>query len=268
LWVFRKNIKRVLLTIGLIFLTVVLIKGPVMNTAGIEQPDFVESLCVPLQQVARVLVDGKELTASEKELIDNVIDTTYIKELYAADFADNIKELVRAGNPEYLESHKFEYFKLWAGLGLRYPGVYVMAWTDLTKGFWYPDVESEVAMIDGIMANDYGLVASPILRGKIVVKAKEIFLKLGNMIPLYGLLWSAGTYLWILCICLMVIGNSAYKGDRGKDMILMIPFIGIELTLFIATPVTDFRYVYSIVLAIPLIISVVTRGISDKAPEK
>ncbi|MCR5102464.1 MAG: DUF6020 family protein, partial [Butyrivibrio sp.] len=47
LWVFRKNIKRVLLTIGLIFLTVVLIKGPVMNTAGIEQPDFVESLCVP-----------------------------------------------------------------------------------------------------------------------------------------------------------------------------------------------------------------------------
>lgn len=256
LYVFRRQLKKVSLPIILVVISVIMIKGPVMNIAGIEQPDFVESLSVPLQQVARVLVDDKDLTDSELELIDKVIDRTYIKQLYAADFADNIKELVRAGQPEYLEAHKFEYFKLWLSLGIRYPGAYLNAWSELTRGFWYPNISYEVATIDGIMNNDLGIYSIPIIGGKFV-KVKEVLIKLGSFLPIYGLIWSAGTYCWLLVIELGIIFSSLYRNDKWKAILIIMPCIALELTLFIATPVVDFRYIYGIVLSAPLWLSII-----------
>ncbi len=253
IWCFFREWKKALCASLFAIVVVALIKGPVMNGAGVIQPDFTESLSLPLQQIARVLVDEKEVSSNDMELIEAVIDTTYIKELYAPDFADNIKELVRAGHPEVLEENKSDYLGLWIRLFFKHPIEYVRAWYDLEGGYIYPDVNYEVGNIDGIMSNSYGLTSTPLIGGKVVIKTKEILIKLGNFVPLYGMLWSAGTYFWLLVISTVV----ALKGNDKKRVIIswLMP-IAITLTLLIAAPVVDFRYAYGSVMTMPLYVSI------------
>ena len=249
LYVFRRSIGKMLLCCTMVVLTVSLIKGPVMRTVGIEQPDFIESCSIPLQQITRVIVDGKYLTPEQDELIRHVIDTTYIKQLYATDFADNMKELVRAGDQNYLVQHKEAYAILWLQLGIRYPGTYLQSWVDMTKGFWYPDVYQNPGNIDGVIPNQAGVSATPLIGGPIVIKGKEILLKLGGWIPLYGLLWSIGSYFWAMMLVLtIVLGQNT---DR-KRILVIVPQLLLLLTLFIAAPVADFRYAYAVVETLPL----------------
>lgn len=226
-----------------------MIKVPVMNAFHVAQPDFVESICIPLQQTARVLYEEKELTPEQWESVHKVMDTTYIKELYASGFADNMKELVRAGNPDYLTEHKGEYFKLWLSLGLQYPSAYLKAYIDQTIGYWYPDVAYTVGDIDGIIANETGIASQPLIGGPFVVKTKEILLKLGDMLPLYGLLFSMGAMFWTLISCLAIL----FAKKQYRRCILFLPELAVILTLLIATPVSsEFRYAYSLAYTLPL----------------
>lgn len=228
-------------------------RGPVLQSQKVMQPDFVESLCVPLQQVARVIVNNGVLTEGEQELIANVIETEHVKSVYAEDFADNMKELVRAGNQQYLVEHKAEFFRLWLRLGLRYPGTYLQAWIALTKGYWYPDVAYHTAWIDGIIENDVGVYHAPVLRGRVVVKIKEIALKAGEFVPGLGLLFSMGTYTWLLLFAAAWKANKKRLPVFDKGWLILLIPAALLVTLFLATPTaTEFRYAYPVVMTMPL----------------
>ncbi len=242
----QKDRLKTALAAGIVIITVVLVKGPFFSALDIEGPDFTESLSVPLSQVAAVLVNDREVSSDDLALIDKVIDRTYIHELYAPDFADNIKELVRAGHPEVIENNKSEYFRLWWRLLLKYPDDYVKAWFDLVGGYIYPDVDYKVGNIDGIMGNELGLSSRPLIGGKVIVKTKEILIKLGSFLPLYGMFWSIGTYSWLLIICIFYM---FFSKEKPYYMLLLLLLI---LTLLIAAPVVDFRYGYGIVFSAPV----------------
>ena len=212
---------------------------------GIPGPDFTESLSVPLQQVARVQVNDRPVDSEDLAMIDNVIDRTYIHELYAPDFADNIKELVRAGHPEILEGHKSEYFGLWLRLGLKYPGDYIAAWYDLAGGYIYTNVNYKVGDVDGIMPNVHDLQWSPIIGGKFI-KVKEILIKLQDFMPIYGILFTVAIYTWALGLSFI------YAVSHKKSVLLQTLMLLIMGTLLIAAPVVDFRYAYAMVMTWPL----------------
>ncbi len=246
---FRKKIRLALPAALLTVIAVITVKGPVFAGMGVTGPDFTESLSLPLQQVARVLVEEGEVSESDLALIDRVIDRTYIRELYVGHYADNIKELVRAGHPEILEADKGEYLGLWIRLGLQNPGKYIRAWYDLEGGYIYSDVAYKVADADGIMPNDLGLYPMPIIGGRFI-KVKEILIKLSDFMPLYGMLFSIGAYAWGLVIALI----AALK--RGNNLLCHMPMIMLVLTLLIAAPVVDYRYGYAYVLGFPLILAI------------
>lgn len=243
---FRKKLLTSVSAVAVVIACVVLIKGPVFNAFGVASPDFVESLSVPAQQISRVLVDDVSIDDLDKELIERVIDTTYIKELYAPDFADNIKELIRAGQPAILEENKILYFKLWLKLCIQHPYEYVRAWYDQVGGYIYPDVSVRVADLDGIMQNSYNLYWNPIIGGKVVVKLKEIAIKLGDFVPIYGMLWSIGAYFWLLVISTFVCLV------RKENVLCKTLFLLLVFTLLLAAPVVDFRYGYAYVMTMPL----------------
>ena len=93
----------------------------------------------------------------------------------------------------------------------------------------------------------------PLIGGPIVIKLKEISLKLGGMLPVYGLLWSMGVAFHVFLIC---IGNSFARGEKIK-LPCYLPGLALYLTVLIATPVaTDFRYVYFMVFALPFYMAV------------
>ena len=204
---------------------------------------------LPVQQIARVLVQDEKIGDKDLELIDAVIDRTYIHELYAPDFADNIKELVRAGNPQVIENNKGKYLGLWFRLLLRYPGDYVKAWFDLVGGYIYPDIPYKVGDVDGIMGNDLGLYWKPLIGGNAVVKTKEILIKMSDFVPLYGMLWCIGAYSWLLIIGFVM---GLYRKREILGIVLLMLLIG---TLLIASPVVDFRYAYGMIFSSPLWIS-------------
>lgn len=245
---FRKKAGIFYPALAAIFLIAAIIKYPVMNAFHVTAPDLVESLSIPIQQIAAVLCNDRALSKEELALIEQVVDLTYIKQLYDPHFADNIKELVRAGNQDYLAEHKGEFFRLWAGLGLRYPGDYMTAYIRQTYGYWYPDSFYLVAEAEGVSATSLGVSHTPLIRGPLVIKAKEISIKLGGMLPLYGTLWSMGVACWVMLFC---IGNTLIRGERPK-LVLYLPSLALLLTVLIATPVaTEFRYVYFMVFALP-----------------
>lgn len=92
---YRRQAKVMVPMIGCILFAAIIVKYPVMNSLHVTQPDLVESLSIPTQQIAAVLCNDRELTPNQRSLIDQVIDTTYIKELYNPTFADNMKEPAR-----------------------------------------------------------------------------------------------------------------------------------------------------------------------------
>lgn len=231
----------------------IIVKYPVMNAYQVEQPDFIESVCIPMQQITAVICNDRELTPEQLNLVKNVVDLTYIKDLYNPTFADNIKELVRAGNQEYLVAHKAEFFKLWIQLGLKYPGDYLKAYVKQTYGYWYPDSFYLVAEAEGVSATELGVSHTPLIGGPLVIKTKEIAIKLGSMVPIYGTLWSMGVACWIM---LFSIGSVIIRKEL-KKLICYLPNAALLFTVLIATPVaTEFRYVYFMVFSLPFFLTV------------
>lgn len=245
---FRKK-RRLMYPIILgFYLVAALFRYPVLNALHVASPDFIESLAVPTQQISAVLCNDRELTKEQQTLIENVIDLTYIKDLYNPYYADNMKELVRAGNQDYLVTHKMDFLRLWLQLGFAYPTDYLKAYVNQTYGYWYPDSFYPVAEGEGISASSLGVSHTPLLRGPLVIKTKEIAIKLGGILPLYGTLWSMGVACWVLLFCL---GNSIIRREK-KKLVLYLPSLALLLTVLIATPVaTEFRYVYFLIFSFP-----------------
>ena len=248
LFYFRKKAKAIFPVLFGILLTAVIVKYPVMNHAGVIQPDLIESLSIPTQQIASVICNDRELTDKQLDLIENVIDLTYIKELYNPVFADNMKELVRAGDQDYLSAHKGEFLKLWLELLIKYPGDYLKAYVNQTYGYFYPDSFYLVAEAEGISGTHLGVSHTPLIGGPLVVKTKEIAIKLGSLLPIYSLLWSMGVIFWIFLFC---VGNAFVRKEKAK-LIYYLPCFALYLTVMIATPVaTEFRYVYFMIFSLP-----------------
>ena len=252
--------KNMLITWGLALITIIVIRYPVMSGCGVVQPDFVESLSIPIQLFCRVLVEDKDLGAEDTQMVDKIIDTTYIHELYAYDFADNMKELFKAGHPDYLQEHIWEYAGLWIRTGLKYPGLYIDEYKNMTYGYWYPDNPKGenyyvVAENDGVCDNALGIQRRWLIYGlpaNLWLKTREIGIKLADMIPGYGMLYCMGSTFFILCIAIGIILS---KEKRGIVMPLLLVFLGV-CTVLIATPVAaDFRYTYFMTMMIPFIIT-------------
>ncbi len=227
-----------------------IVRGPVMDAFEVVQPDFVESVAVPIQQVAKVIVNDRELTPAQRQSIDSIMDTTYIRELYNPGYADNVKEMVRAGNPDYLASHKGEFLRLYLQLGMKYPGDYVVAYIDEIRGFITPELMENVGNVEGIAPNEYGLSTQPIFIPPFMVKYKEIMLKLGSMLPVYSILFSIGTVLYLV---VMALGYAVAK--KSKAWIIYMPILCLVGTVLIATCVAgDIRYVYYMMFALPILL--------------
>ena len=125
-------------------------------------------------------------------------------------------------------------------MGLRYPGDYLTAYVNQTYGYWYPDSFYLVAEAEGVSATDLGVSHTPLDRRPLVIKTKEIAIKLGSMVPIYGTLWSMGVACWVL---LFSISVSVIRRDYHK-LICYLPGVALLLSVLAATPVaTEFRYV-------------------------
>ena len=249
LFVFRRYWKLMGALQLLILAVVLVVKGPVMAVNHVIQPDIVESLSVPVQQISRVIVQERPISEEQSTFLNHILDTSKIQELYNPYVSDGFKRLVRAGDETYLEEHFMEFLKVYVQIGLRYPVDYLIAFRDQSVGYWFPEQEGIIAGDEGVIQNEFGVTNLPVLTGPIVIKINEIGLKLKDVIPGYGILWNMGALLWLI---ILAMGITLIRGDDIL-LLLYVPCIAILLTLVIATPVAkEFRYAYAYIYCIPV----------------
>ena len=251
-FVFKRQVKSYFLMVALIMVACVFIKGPVMNACNVTSGEYAYKLCIPLQQIGRVVANNRQLTDEEVTTLEKINGLNYVKENYQEGGADPMFAWVLYGNQEYLIEHQAEYAKLWISIGLRYPKDYFDAFVDQTRGYWYPMAPEQVTNT-GITENEDGLLSQPLLKGPVFIKINELLEKFYTIIPIYGIYYSMGAMFWFL---LLGFAICIYNHKLGMT-VSFLPVFLLTLTLFIAVPlVADMRYGYPLVLTMPLIAAI------------
>lgn len=242
-----KKSKYFILSLGLAFAAATLIKGPVYDKFNIIPGDIVEELSIPIQNIGFVVVEGKELTTEEYELLSNVVNVEEIPNHYKKNISDPLKLLIRfEDNLEYLEENKVEYLKLWIKLGMRYPLSYLISWVNQTAGYWHPEYTQKVHFTK-LSDNELGISR----KSSVLEDMMEKWINGWIEVPLLGSLFCMGTYIWAL---FLISGYVIYRKKWDVLKIYSLAF-GIWFTLLIASPTAySFRYLYAVIVSIPLLI--------------
>ncbi len=233
---------------------------PALN---ISKPELMESLSIPAQQIARVIVDDpSSLTDEQKELLSHVSSLDEIADDYTPWLSDPIKWQVwrSEGGEDYLREHKFDYIKLYLELGLRHPLQYLEAWSDQTKGYFNGGYNYWVVE-NGIVDNRLDIKRRS--QGNIPDKIFDTYLAIFEKNPTMRIIYCIGFYSWI-AICLLYI--TIIRKDLKSILLASLP-VALVVTLLIAAPVySEFRYIYPVCCCLPFL-SVIIVNNQAKQPK-
>lgn len=245
---FRKQWKKMLIpTVIPIFVYMVLIMHVLYPALKISPGSKAEMYSVPFQQIARLVKEqGDHIDKEDQEIIKKVL-TKYdeLPERYDPELADKVKSTYN----KYTTSEEMsDFLKVWAKYLRKYPSIYVQATMCGCYGYFYPEAEHWLI---------YTRIESPGLRYgvKSPEKLRTWRLELHQMsyiikqIPGLGMLVSLGFYAWLLIIQIVYL---VYRKDQRK-ILLWLPIIVLMLTVFVGPANTMPRYVYPLVLTMPLL---------------
>lgn len=249
MFMYGRHKKELLSMFSIVLILSFILLHPVLEYLDVEQPDIIEALSVPAQQIARVITDCNDLTEEQMELLNKIVNTEEISSVYLPYISDPVKTIVREkGNQDYLVEHKMDYAMLWIEIGISHMKEYFEAWVDLTKGYWNGGYDY-VIWSSGVAQNDLGIVNS--------VKTENergfgnTYFWLYSHVPFLQLFISIGLFSWIVmgaCVMGMFF-------NRRDTVFLTVPLIAVIFSLLIATPVyAEFRYAYAIFTSVPMIL--------------
>jgi len=244
----RRKVKLCFVFLSILLVSF-LLKHPVLTALDVAQPDTAEALAIPMQQIARVITEGHELTEGQMALLNEIVEVDQIPAAYVPSDADLVKELIRQkDNQAYLVENKWAFLKLYVEIGLAHPREYVDAWIDQTRGYWnggYP------FWIWGraVDANDFGISGE--VRSVTLNQYLSRYLAAFERSSALQLFLSIGFHVWIvLAVCYI----SLMRRDRVVCF-LTIPLLAVIATLLVATPeFSEFRYAYSVFCTLPFLI--------------
>lgn len=243
--VYRKMVKRVVLASVLSVALIYIITGPVYMIIFSAENLFVESVGIPLQQMARVVTEGGEIGKEEQEFLDALMPLEKYPEYYDPFLVDPIKWAPEF-QTEYLNSHKEKFFSTWFSLLKSNLGIYVEQYLMGTYGFWHigGDLPYEFVKTD-IAGNDWGIYQNQFFENHFGYFIQEEFLGKYDFLP-------SGLFVWILFYDLLLCWIK-------KRLIYILPLIGMIgnwLTLMVATPTAfGIRYIYILVIGLPLLLA-------------
>ena len=244
-----RQLKPVKLTMAVVSVLGLVLNRPVLSWLGVASTDLVEAFGVPFQQIARVIAQDLPLTQEETALLSEAFRLDRVKALYDPNIVDPIKfETFRRENLPWIREHLLEYGKLYLELGLRYPGTYLEAWVDLTKGYWNGGYDYWI-YTQGVGENTLGIFAS--YGQGLVSKVYAAWFRYLEKAEILQWLCGIGLHVWVLIACFLV-----NLWQKRKEYLLAIPAVVIVAGLWLGTPVyAEFRYAYPVFLTLPVILS-------------
>lgn len=240
-----KNHKKLMsILCGSLLVFYIIIKGPVFSYFNVERTTTVEAFSIPLQQIARVVVENNNISGEDRKFLEEMWDYEKVSTTYIPTTSDPIKNLT---NKEVLNNNKLQFFKTYLHLLVKYPKIYVEAYIFETAGYWYPDIiywaaggeskgffDTENVHTASLVPNWY----------KSVIDLAD-----NRYFPFSNLIWSVG-----LMFLLLVTSTFNMLYRNKKYYLCYIPLYGLWLSIMVSTPVfCELRYVYGIFFCMPII---------------
>lgn len=229
-------------------------QGMIAYTNATTNDTYRESLSVPLQCLARVVAyRGDELAP---ELYEEIC--AYMPEYTIVTYNPYISDYVKnSANEQLLEDNFVNFIKLWVKVGLQFPDEYIESIVTNTMGYWYP-------LNQGIYVSmDISLYHTLIGMGDEIEKrcycrwAETLYNRLFwtndyHYVPLLGYAFRSTPYVWILLLYMLW---SLYKKDKARLQVGLLPLMYFATCLL--GPMVALRYIYNIIVCVPLLVYVV-----------
>lgn len=228
--------------VSILLIVFLIIMKNVYPLLGISVTDsLIESIGIPIQQVARVVITDGNISDDQKELINKILPIDTIKEEYLALLVDPIK-WHGDFNEDYLKENISEYTKLWFELLIQNPGEYINAYLLQTSGFWTFNVKGPEAYHSAVKWETIPEITQVDLIEETLNHTVQDDLL---TIPYY----SGGLFFWITILSMYL----TFKIANPKYLIGYLPSLILWCTIMISTPMGNaLRYVYILVLILPL----------------
>ena len=242
--VYRKRIKRVLITSVVSLGLVWFITGPVYEHVFSAENVFVESIGIPLQQMARVVIEDGKMTEEEKAFMDHLLPLEKYQDYYWPFLADPVKWAPEF-DTEYLDSHKTEFFKVWLSMLTKNFDIYVKQYLMGTYGFWHIGGETNYEFVKtDIAKNWWGMYQSQPFENRLGYPMQEKLAERYDYI-------STGLLVWILLFDIVL----CWMRKKSIYMIPLLVLAGNWITLMAASPTAfGVRYIYVLVIGLPLML--------------
>lgn len=254
IYTFRKQMKKAIPAIVIVLILGVLYKGPIFDYYNVQDPDLVESISIPVQQIAAVISYDGKVTEEQQELLEQVISLEDVPQAYLGSpgCSDAIKDLIRiTDNQEFIHNNSGLFLKTYINIGWNNKYLYTKAFVNETKGYWYHKLTHPFIWATYIHDNGSGICRES--------KVPDFF---ADFMSKY--IKSYENHFWkyfgnAFFVYLIFLSLSVAIRNKSKYLLIYLPFIGLWLTLLIATPVAaDFRYAYAIFLTTPTLIYLIT----------
>lgn len=258
LFYLRKYWKRMLIIIVLPLLMYTIYSGPVTKALGGVKFDSIhEMMSVPAVQLSRALYyDNDELTAHQHQQIKNYIPD-YALINGNAGIADGMKNTF---NTPLFRKNPINFVKLWVQVGLKKPLVYADAFSRLTIGLWYPDMNYRdpqgyhpyweyISSPQNAQGTFYTVKRQTPASMKWLSNLynKLTYSNSYQKIPVVSMLFSSGFYVWAMfCYIAWCVYVKRYCYLYPASLVF-----GLWLTLLLG-PVVLYRYVFPIAISLPL----------------
>lgn len=252
-----KSASRLALSLGFALVTCLVITGPVYSALGVVPSEDVESVGIPLAQMARVAALDGDMSESDRSYMNELLPLDRYKEVYHPSIIDPLK-----WNEDFnAERLKDEFWTHWASMLSRNPSIYFEAWELQTFGFWAPNVKGTDGLPDNfLMGVPYNLVADA--KASTGVTFRNLLAPLGDDVDVaIGLsAWSisGAVVFWLLVFSAVLLVSRG----RSRFALPLLPFLLLYGTLFIASPIWYWpRYIVAAQFGLPVLLVVVARGL-------
>lgn len=246
--VLRRQYRQVLAVLLAVLVITWVMINPMLKALNVPGTDPVEAFAVPMQQIARVVANDRALTEDQHALLGEIFLMDKLGAAYDPQTVDPVKyETFRYDQVDNIRQNPGRYLKLYVSLGLRYPGDYLKAWIDETRGYWNGGYFYWIYTLqteENILGITQAAGANPLAR---LYGAWFRFTEKPAVLqPLY----SIGLQVWILIACCALCCL-----QKRKQWLTAVPALVLTVGLWLGTPVfAEFRYAYPMMLCAPLVL--------------
>ena len=242
------------------------------ETPTVPPSGTTEALSVPMQQVARVMVeDGDALDQDTKEQI-----ALYLPSWSRYD--ERIVDPIKFGDrvTSEIENDPGGFMSLWANLALRFPGEYFDAWVAMSYGWWdpffrytefsegRPYLEMESAQRESISDGDADRFIYIEQTGNSLLKRLAcgvIYRAPWESIPLVSQVFAPASMVWIIVVCAVILAFRRRTAER-LSVALLLPIVYAASCLL--GPTVMIRYAFPLFAVAPLAAAFAIAGICSR----